>query len=71
MLSFAPAQARNVEAVRHWLDGSRCIARDETAYLTHTGDLISLIPEADNGKQRLEDWVEDKLIRFYPGFRDV
>ncbi|KAK3936714.1 hypothetical protein QBC46DRAFT_461337 [Diplogelasinospora grovesii] len=69
MLSFGSAEGRDVRSLQNWLDGTGCLAREETAYLTHSRDLVSLAPAGDNAVLQLETWVEDKLIRFYRGFR--
>jgi hypothetical protein len=71
MMNFGPAQRRDVESLQNWLDGTGCLAREETAYLTHNRELVSLAPAGDNAILQLEAWVEDKLIRFYRGFRKV
>jgi hypothetical protein len=71
MLSLGPAQQRDVQSLQNWLDGTGCIAREETAYLTEQRELVSLAPVADSAVMHLEAWVEDKLIRFYRGFRRV
>ena len=71
MLSFGPAQRRDVESLQNWLDGTGCLAREETAYLAHRRELVSLAPVADSAVVQLEAWVEDKLIRFCRGFRRV
>ena len=71
MLSFGPAQRRDVESLQNWLDGTGCLAREEAAYLAHQRDLVSLAPVADNAVMQLETWVEDKLIRYCRGFRSV
>ncbi|KAF4630754.1 hypothetical protein G7Y89_g7386 [Cudoniella acicularis] len=70
VLSFGPAQRRDVESLQNWLEGTGCLAREETAYLTQHQELISLAPVGDNAVMQLEAWVEDKLIRFYRGFRN-
>ncbi len=71
MLSFGYAQNRDVESLQNWVNGTGCLARQETAYLAHGRDLVSLAPAGDNAMVRFEIWVEDKLIRFYRGFREV
>jgi hypothetical protein len=71
MLSFGSAEGRDVRSLQNWLDGTGCLAREETAYLTHSRDLVSLAPAGDNAVLQVETWVEDKLIRFYRGFRKV
>ncbi|RDA95040.1 hypothetical protein CP533_2193 [Ophiocordyceps camponoti-saundersi (nom. inval.)] len=70
LLSYPPAHQRDVESLQNWLSGTGCLAREETAYLSHSEELMSLAPEDDSALLGIESWVEDKLIRFYRGFRD-
>ena len=70
-MSFSPAQSKDVESLKNWLDGTGCVAREETAYLQHSRELIDLAPVADNAIMQLETWVEERLIRYYRGFRSV
>ncbi|KAH8765339.1 hypothetical protein F5883DRAFT_556754 [Diaporthe sp. PMI_573] len=71
MLSLNRAQRRDVESLRNWVDGNGCLASEETAYLGYHQELASLTPVGDDAVLQLEAWVEDKLIRFYRGFRDT
>jgi hypothetical protein len=71
MLSYGCAQQRDVKSLQNWLDGTGCLAREEAAYLTHQKELASLAPVTDSAVTQLEAWVEDKLVRFYIGFRSV
>jgi hypothetical protein len=71
MLSRSPAQRRDIESLQNWLDGTGCLARVETKYLTYHRELVSLAPACDSALVQLEAWVEDKLIRFCRGFRNV
>ncbi|ETS81128.1 hypothetical protein PFICI_06130 [Pestalotiopsis fici W106-1] len=67
-LSFSPAEPRDVESLQNWLNGTGCVAREERAYLSQR-ELISVAPTRDNARVQFEAWIEDKLIRFYRGFR--
>ncbi|KAF7502934.1 hypothetical protein GJ744_004810 [Endocarpon pusillum] len=69
MLGFGPAQQRNIESLQNWLDGTGCLAREETAYLTHHRELVSLAPAGDTAVSQVETWVEDKFIQFFRSFR--
>jgi hypothetical protein len=71
MLSLDAAEARDVDSLQNWLNGTGCVAREETAYLTHTRELASLAPVRDSALLRIEVWVEEALIRCYRGFRKV
>jgi hypothetical protein len=71
VLSYGPAQRRDVESLQNWLDGTGCLAREEREYLAHHRELVSLAPVADTAVMQLEAWVEDKLISFCRGFRSV
>lgn len=71
MLSLDAAQPRDVESLQNWLDGNGCLAREESAYLTHHRELVSLAPAKDSATVQLEAWVEDRLIKLWRGFRKV
>ena len=70
-MSLGLARGRDIESLRNWQAGTGSLAREETEYLSHHQDLVSLASAGDNAVMQLETWVEDKLIRFYHGFRDV
>lgn len=71
MHSLDAAKTRDIESLQNWLDGTGCIAREETAYLTHTRELASLAPPKDSALLTFEVWVENQLMRFYGNFRNV
>lgn len=71
MLSSSQARERDVQSLRNWLDGNGCLAREETEYLSHRGDLVSLAAPGDNAVVQLEAWVEDKVIKYHRRFREV
>ena len=71
MLSMNPVSRKDVQSLQNWLDGTGCLAREETEYLTHQRELVSLAPAGDSALLQLEAWIEDNLIRFYRGFRKV
>lgn len=70
-LSLQSAKRRDITSLQHWVDGTGCLAQDETAYLSHHSELISLDPQADTAVLNLENWVEDKLIQYWHHFRRV
>lgn len=69
MLSLNPAEQRDVESLQNWLDGNGCLAKEESAYLAHCGELVSLAPTRDSAILQLENWVETRLIRLWRNFR--
>ncbi|KAG8405055.1 hypothetical protein J3459_022263 [Metarhizium acridum] len=69
ILHFGPPQPRDVESLQNWLQGTGCLAREETAYLGHRPELVSLAPVGDSAMVQLEAWVEDKMIRLWPSFQ--
>lgn len=71
MLTLETAEARDIKSLQNWLNGTGCIAREETAYLTHSREMASLAPLRDNALMKVEIWVENVLVRFYSGFRKV
>lgn len=65
MLSYKPARPRDVTSLQNWVNRNACLARNETEYLTHCKELISVVsPDAGTSSQ-LESWIEDTLVRFY------
>ena len=62
ILNYEQASTRSVGSLRRWLDGTWCMARDETAYLYQDRDLIGLACMKDNAIDKLVSWVEDRLI---------
>lgn len=75
MLTYMPASSRDVLSLQNWVNGNACLARDETAYLTHCNELISVTSSGDGTPKRLEAWIEDKLVYlrrvFRKGPRDI
>ena len=58
---FGPACPRDIESLNNWLESAGSLAREETAYLAHSHELISLAPTGDSAMMQLETWVEDKF----------
>ncbi|KAI1745786.1 hypothetical protein F4680DRAFT_113322 [Xylaria scruposa] len=69
VLSLGHAQPRDISSVQNWINGTGCISKDETAYLDHDKELISLAFCKDGATKKLEDWVEDLFVDRYEGFR--
>ncbi|KAK5633092.1 hypothetical protein RRF57_008806 [Xylaria bambusicola] len=70
-LSLRRPPRRNVTSLINWLNGTAALARDETAYLINTNDLVSLSSSGDGLVTSMEGLAEDSLIRFHKGFRSV
>ncbi|KAI6087272.1 hypothetical protein F4821DRAFT_116876 [Hypoxylon rubiginosum] len=69
ILSLHSAGRRDIASLQNWVEGTGCLARDETAYLSCRSELVSLAPVTDSGIQQLETWVEDRLVRLLHRFR--
>jgi len=65
------AQRRDVEGLRKWVDGNGCIAREESRYLGHGGDLFTFSSEDEDPLSRLERSVEDALVPFFRSYYKV
>ncbi|KAI1370095.1 hypothetical protein F4677DRAFT_398262 [Hypoxylon crocopeplum] len=63
-LSAQPANMKDVKSLQNWVNDNCCLALEETAYLSHRDELISLVPVTDSAVTQIESWVEDKLIRY-------
>jgi len=70
-MSLSQAPARDRLNLQNWVAGTGSLDRDETAYLDHHGDLVSLASPGDNASDRLGCWIENALIWWYKGFRQV
>jgi hypothetical protein len=71
MLSYSNASARDIGSLQNWLEGTGCVSEDEISYLDRENDLVSLATSSDLAMKQLEDWIEDRLIQYYKGFRAV
>ncbi|KAF2195567.1 hypothetical protein K469DRAFT_649652 [Zopfia rhizophila CBS 207.26] len=69
MLSYRAAGLRHVVSLQNWVNNNACLARAETAYLTYSNDLLSVAPSHDGASERMEAWVEDKLVRYCKTFQ--
>ncbi|KAL7798569.1 hypothetical protein V8C37DRAFT_368323 [Trichoderma ceciliae] len=69
ILHLQQAEGRDIASLENWVEATGCLAREETAYLAHSSDLVSLAPVVDSAALQLETWVEDKLLRYWQGFR--
>ncbi|KAL0932610.1 uncharacterized protein CTRU02_211573 [Colletotrichum truncatum] len=68
-LSLGTAPSKDVLSLQNWVENSSCLSRDETAYLEEEADLAPMACSKDSAVEKLEDWVEGKLIHYYRGFR--
>jgi hypothetical protein len=71
MLKFNAAKPRDILSLQNWVNGSACLAREETAYLTRGDDLFCSASPNESCIKATEDWLEDNIIHFYKGFRKV
>ncbi|KAM5379416.1 hypothetical protein ACJZ2D_004114 [Fusarium nematophilum] len=63
------ADHRDLDSLQNWLEETGCLTEEETSYLHTGGDLVNLASSRDPAMKQLEDWVEERLIRHYKGFR--
>lgn len=71
ILSYIPSRPRDIRSLQNWTNGTACLARDETAFLTNYDDLIRVTSSGDGLAERLEAWIEDKLVYIYGVLRKV
>ncbi|OXV10498.1 hypothetical protein Egran_01741 [Elaphomyces granulatus] len=71
MLSCSRANARDIASLQNWLERTGCVNEDEISYLDRENELVSLASSSDLAMKQLEDWIEDRLIRYDKGFRTV
>ncbi|ENH68039.1 hypothetical protein FOC1_g10001736 [Fusarium oxysporum f. sp. cubense race 1] len=64
-LTLSDAESRDVQSLRNWVDGNGCLAGNETSYLEHDRDLVSLVPTLDNQSNRYVS--SDPNVHIYNG----
>ncbi|KAI1327067.1 hypothetical protein F5Y16DRAFT_208553 [Xylariaceae sp. FL0255] len=69
IFDFSRAPSRDSVSLANWLSGTGCISRQETAYLEHEQDLLSVTGPRDRATSKVENWIEDILIEYLPRFR--
>lgn len=68
---MAQPEPRDVVSLQNWVEGTGCLASDETEYLSHSEELITLAATSDNASRQLEAWVESRLFAYFPWFCKV
>lgn len=71
ILSFEPARLQDVSSLQNWINGTGFIARAETAYLSHSNDLLRVVSMDDTVMVWLETLIEKVLFRFHRWFGKV
>ena len=67
ILELEEARTQAVTSLRNWTAGNPCIARAETAYLNHNGDLLSVAPTDDT----VMAWIAKVIEKFWILLRPV
>jgi hypothetical protein len=62
ILGYEPPKPRDVLNLQNWISGNGCIAREETAYLDRSKDLLSISFQEDSAVTWLEALVEYGLF---------
>ena len=63
IIGFESAKARDVQNLQNWVDGNGCVAREETAYLQRSEELLTLSYAYDSAVIWSETLVEDNIVR--------
>lgn len=71
IFSCEAARPRVVSSLQNWVNGNGCIAREETAYLEHSKELLTVASADDTVMTWLETFVEASLIRLRQFFGKV
>jgi hypothetical protein len=71
MLSYESPQSRDVASLENWITRTACLARDETAYLSKTQDLLSVTSLLDDSIVVLEQYCENVVIAIFKWLRRV
>lgn len=60
--SYSKATIRDVRSLRRWVEGTGCLARDETTFLDHQEDLVNIVGPFDHAAVQVEPLVEESLV---------
>jgi hypothetical protein len=71
MLSYKSPQSRDVASLENWITRTACLARDETAYLDKTHDLLSVTSPVDDTLVVLEQYCENVVIAIFKWLKRV
>ena len=71
MLKYELAKPKAILSLQNWVNGNGCLAREETAYLEQNNELIRVHTSDDGAIERLETWIDNKLIQIYNLFGKV
>lgn len=58
-------QTKDVENLQNWVANTSSLARDETAYLSNTRDLMTILSPRDNAVARLTPTIERIMRTLY------
>ncbi|KAI1013818.1 hypothetical protein LB503_010515, partial [Fusarium chuoi] len=67
--SLHQADGKDVASLQNWVSATGSLAEDETEYLLHKEELVTLAPVTDSAVKQLESWVESKLTKYWYEFR--
>jgi hypothetical protein len=71
MLRYSSASERSILSLQNWVHGNACLSRAETHYLLLKKDLVTLGLPSDGAMERVEGWVEDRMIQLSDLFQKV
>lgn len=57
--------------LQNWVDNTSSLAEDETAYLSHSKDLMAILAPQDDSLARLEPLLEKAMRGIYRTLRKV
>ena len=65
ILAFNDPRKRDITNLRNWVENTSSLARDETAYLFHPEDLMTILSPQDYTLSRLSPLLESVLSAFH------
>lgn len=63
-MGFESPESQHILSLQNWLKGNGCVAREETQFLEHSGDLFTLSLPNDGVISWLEEFVSSSLVFF-------
>lgn len=65
ILAFDNPRKRDITNLRNWVENTSSLAQDETAYLLHPKDLMTILSPQDHTLSRLSPLLEGFIRTFH------
>jgi hypothetical protein len=71
VFALQDAPKRDIGSIQNWIEGTGCIARDESAFLEKENDIVNLASPRDYAIANLEPVIETIVMYFCKWLKKV